>query len=831
MRRTTTVLIILGILGLVVAWGRRGRLLCDERAERQDPVAGRPPGVAVCTPNESAVAIPSAPTSVENDLDRTTEALGETAAEVVIPVGDARSPVTDVQESHSYGEHIADVLDVHIPSHDGAQAEEQREEPPVLRISPPNLESEREGLGDVVCRLTDESDTSMADGIVTVPTWPDDVSSSVDTSLPPSTEEPTVQNALDQPIMASQVGDEQGADDGHRLSPGTDSYPVSLPKKRIIAPGKRGGRHRVTQKTSANHTKGTSQERIELECERHGMAWRIIVELETSSRHLRAYQGEIELEKTPAGAWVLVDLGAPVRVGDTVYALSPGQNFRVFRIGQDGRGRAVLNPSGRGTYLVVVPHGWTLIASELWPRKQSLGVAGWDGYVCETLEGLRAVDDRGRTMEHFRPEGFQVELTGKDISEFEGPGPLFVGSPPEVSAPWQMVSQVVVGHEGQAAPKWRETQKISGATWQGFPPLPTYAGWYFVRFYDQEANLLDSVSFFYMEGLRWVSMQQLQDGSTRVIVEHTDVVDIDLANGSGGELVGRSDGSTKISVPPGPLGNLILVVATDRRDGSELKLPLRLKRVSWAIESQPTDDNDLAWTGHPIRVPMLSAKPASRWSLHVVTSGYGPTPITFRVGSNLVSLPVSSEHRVVMPLHRWAGAVTNEGSVELILSVGSDEWPALVWTLQYRCARCHKTSVERLTMEQHVREQHCLSYHEVTDYQEYQKWARVLRLNVALPDTIYQCLYCNEFIRSDETGGQSMNTAITTHQQAMHRVTGRPTKLNWRVVSTMDEIRSVVKQSWPLMGVCDLCKRPILLAEQQWESHESHHYDEMIVSE
>lgn len=326
-------------------------------------------------------------------------------------------------------------------------------------------------------------------------------------------------------------------------------------------------------------------------------------------------------------------------------------------------------------------------------------------------------------------------------------------------------------------------------------------------------------------------MQQAPDGSTRVIVEHTDVMTIVPANDAPCEIVARSDVLTEISVPPGPRGNLISLVATDRRDGSQVKLPLRLKRVSWAVESEPMDDKNLVWTGAPIRVPILSAKPSSRWALHVSASGYGQTPIHFRVGSNPASLPVSAEHRVVVPLHRWAVDVTNQSTAELIVSVGADEWTALVWTPQYRCSRCQETSAERPAMEQHVREQHALFYHEVTDYQEYRNLARALGLNVTMPDTVYQCVYCNALIRSDQTGGRSMNTAMSDHQKDMHRAMGQTTKLSWRVVKTMDEIRSVVEQSWPRIGVCDWCQRPILLANRQWEEHKDHHYSEMILSE
>lgn len=462
MRRTTTTLIILGILGLVVGWRRRrDRPNKDARVGRSDPIAECSAGVAVLDPQSGVMSTGQT-------------VLGHRSTMAGPPTG---NPNTTGIALHTYDGDFLDLPDVDV-SLEPSQSQKPQEESSLRQMSPPAETPKTDGdFSGGVADTKESLASGPGAGELPVPAWPHSRSPAADESPSPSSGEPPSPNALNSPTNASQVTDGYG----DRPAAKASSYPTSLPKKRID-PGKRGGRHRVTQNTLALYPKRPLPRRFELECERHGMAWRIIVRLGSGSGHLRAYQGDRELARTPDDAWVVVDLVAPVRVGDRLYSLPSRQDFWVFRIGEDGHGRAVLNPGGRGTYLVVVPQEWKIGDSDSRLPRQSLGVVGWSGYVCETLEGLRAIDDHGRTMVDFHQEAFEVEFTGNDISEFEGPGPLFVGSPPEVSAPWQMVSQVVVGREDQAVRPWREMQKISGGRWPGFPTLPSHAGWYFVRF-------------------------------------------------------------------------------------------------------------------------------------------------------------------------------------------------------------------------------------------------------------------------------------------------------------------------------------------------------------
>jgi hypothetical protein len=94
----------------------------------------------------------------------------------------------------------------------------------------------------------------------------------------------------------------------------------------------------------------------------------------------------------------------------------------------------------------------------------------------------------------------------RDASEKQGP--LFVGEPPRIrvhNRNWEHVGTIVLGEEGHAPGKWRTSFTPTPLRDdQGLPAgfVERKAGWYFLRFYDLQDELLDSLDFRFAAGLQ-----------------------------------------------------------------------------------------------------------------------------------------------------------------------------------------------------------------------------------------------------------------------------------------------------------------------------------------
>lgn len=109
----------------------------------------------------------------------------------------------------------------------------------------------------------------------------------------------------------------------------------------------------------------------------------------------------------------------------------------------------------------------------------------------------------------------RFQLVGQELCDAaENVGPLFGGSPPRIMVAdgnWQDVGTIVVGTEGSDREPWRTAFKPS--TDMVEQDMPTdiacrKAGWYFVRLYDLQDELIDSLDFRFGAGLRRITVQE-----------------------------------------------------------------------------------------------------------------------------------------------------------------------------------------------------------------------------------------------------------------------------------------------------------------------------------
>jgi hypothetical protein len=105
------------------------------------------------------------------------------------------------------------------------------------------------------------------------------------------------------------------------------------------------------------------------------------------------------------------------------------------------------------------------------------------------------------------------QLVGNELHDAsENLGPLFAGAPPRMRVAdggWGTVGTIVLGEEGRGTGRWRKAFRPNAALPEQEMPvevLKRKAGWYFVRFYDLQDELIDSLDFRFGAGLREISI-------------------------------------------------------------------------------------------------------------------------------------------------------------------------------------------------------------------------------------------------------------------------------------------------------------------------------------
>lgn len=597
---------------------------------------------------------------------------------------------------------------------------------------------------------------------------------------------------------------------------------------RRIDPLHRGGRYRVVQRKRGLFRPIWNKRRLNLVCERAGMSWRIVAENLPRAPRFEAYQHDKKLRPTADGHWILQDLFEPVVCKGRIYPLPrPSSRFRIFRLANE-RGRAVLSPSGRGTYMIVFPDDWALRQPRGLTKKLSIGIHGWSGVIVPTLDGVEILDHEGNVIETFDRPTIKTRFVGLEVPVFDGPGPLFIGEIPEVEATWEHIAQVILGREG--GPSRRDKIPVKNGQWPGMPSLPHRCGWYFLRFYDHFCNLVDSLNFFCVLGLSSLTVKTLEQGDSEIVFRHSPTLTIRPKPFDSPIAIQEKGDITIATIPPGPLWDWTLWELTDQLDQSALDVSLRLNRLAWAVESHPVSDESLSWGTRLLRIPRASARPTSRWTLHISANGLSNKRIEVNAGDSWDPISLDQGGRLRIPLFRWSATVSaSTQPIRLRLRVEEKIFDVLEWISSYRCLRCSEQSEDSALLSEHVRRAHEVPYRDITSYEEYKTYAPLLGKVVDLPDKVYRCHYCDELVRDDNP---SMNSAMQHHQQTYHHENGVPTKVQFTVLSKVEEIETAIKATFPPIRTCLECYNPVvMLSKEAWVAHADAHYGQMIIRE
>jgi small subunit ribosomal protein S9 len=267
------------------------------------------------------------------------------------------------------------------------------------------------------------------------------------------------------------------------------------------------------------------------------------------------------------------------------------------------QGRLVKSPSW-GSYLVIAPDTWERDETLSGPAPvmpEQVSLAGFKAHFFE-------LDKNGDQDIAFRTPNGESKVIKKKANRFEligiriddvidKIGPIFLEGHPRIldmnEKKWKGVKTIVVGEEGSGRKRW----KISftpdhNKNEQDFPSdfLEKKIGWYFVRFYDDKNNLIDSLDFRLITCLKEIKLPVLgifpyRDGYKSVHVEliHAKDCIIKPENNKKNIQIEIKDDRTILTVPPDPDYDLSYWLVSLGDDHLQVKIGILVERIWWTL--------------------------------------------------------------------------------------------------------------------------------------------------------------------------------------------------------------------------------------------------------
>lgn len=279
-------------------------------------------------------------------------------------------------------------------------------------------------------------------------------------------------------------------------------------------------------------------------------------------------------------------------------------NYLVYKLsGADlTQGRHVMRPC-TGLYLVIVPEDWERDEEFAGIAPATPEPVCLDGYrahffdlVANDSSKIAFIDRMGNPIV-VASGGPQFVIVGHELHDAsEHLGPLFGQSAPRISIAngrWQDVGTIVVGEEGSGSGRWRESLSPNlDLEEQQLPDkIPNIAvGWYFVRLYNLRDELIDSIDFRFVAGLRQITVDSKQPFPSEV--GHTEAT-VEFEHDSSYHLepegvfpetlaVNRNNEKTTVIIPPN--------VTYDRTtwlvglpDSPRVRIEILVERIWWAF--------------------------------------------------------------------------------------------------------------------------------------------------------------------------------------------------------------------------------------------------------
>jgi len=606
------------------------------------------------------------------------------------------------------------------------------------------------------------------------------------------------------------------------------------------SPLKRGGRPRgSTKRRDMQQTSGTKPSSLkpEIVCWNEGRRWIVGIEVPEELETLSVAQNEelLAQDTIDESLYRLRHAEGGVKVtwtgGQTdIPLVGAGRNYLIFKMRKDwkGLGRLIRHPT-TGYYLTIVPQEWKRdeeVSDSASVNPESVQIDGYKAhFFCQEQNrniGIGFVNANGKRIQV--ESGYpRFQIVGREIKDAsEDMGPLFGEQLPRIQTldekGWKGIGVIVVGEEGRGKSRWRiQSFPQVGAKEQKLPQeiANRRGGWYFVRIYDNDDNLSESMDFRFLMALNDIRMESSDflpgpNGYDNVSVQffHQTNCKVELKEEDTQHSlkISSENDLTIVTVPPKPDCDKSHWVL---RDGdAEIEVTVLMERIWWAfgvVGVTPTD-----WVDKPIT---LSRKDFTATTDKVLWVRF-PRPRFVKkieVGFNRSkSRPYQLEVRkrkFIVPLRDFCDAEEIQNPKQkcfLQLFIDSQDKthsaPLLRIRFFFRCKDCEFIT----NSEQEALSHMAVHLSDLIPHLSYEELYK--RSNGSLPSEIYKCSYCPRYVPVEVY--ESATSAIEFHIQqkckkAKHE--GARTIIDFRSVSDVDEIRENVIRNLAHIYKCRIC--------------------------
>jgi hypothetical protein len=549
---------------------------------------------------------------------------------------------------------------------------------------------------------------------------------------------------------------------------------------------------------------------------------------------LEVFQGGKALEDDPnhEGRWHLESLDEEIVLDDGVTRTKLPLNtspFLLFKLSGD-RGMQ-LNRLSTGYHLLISRSGRQFEGTVDPEATQFLGpstVAGHDAYLIYNENGVKTTffcsDSRislgdGASIP-------QIELVGRHLlPKSQEQAPLFQFAPRLQADSWQSIAKIVVGEEGGGRGRWRTSfRPDSQVTIQDLPDSlhQRGGGWYFLRLYDGQGQLLDSFDFRFLPSLHGIEVKGgyfglSATGNPMIEMVHTEECDVRCLEASGllewdTQAEGRTI-RTLATVAATPKSDRLTWAA--RTEHHEIEFVTELDRVWWVVgEGLPSEQDwqrkKLPFKGDYFRATSESQLwlrfPRTRWvkELQAGFTDGGPTrPVPFRVSRQVASVPLREFGDDNLTIAAW----TRDFKVSLVTQTGRTD-ASVVGELEITatCRECGFSTKHKSNLCEHIGSHHLDAN---LRHMTYSDMRRLVPELSKLPEKIFICPHggkdgCQGLTtKSGFRGDPKPQDDMYYHLLSKHKRRERILK----PVEDPDKIREYVIADLPRISVCVLCER------------------------
>jgi len=616
-------------------------------------------------------------------------------------------------------------------------------------------------------------------------------------------------------------------------------------KSYIMEPERRAGRIRIIEPVESV-IKGSTDEKVEnyklkIVCWKDEWIWKIGVELPDDlidNPDVKVFQNNIPLrqDERRENYFNLNLISGRIQIDSPDTNISDldltNESYLVFKLNAGNLNEGILvKRTSKGNYLTVVPNDWhideSISGTQIAEAEQtSLKDYSAHHYVI-TKENERKIGLITNNNESFIVESLKqfYSLQGNLLEDSGGrQGPLFGERLPTLQIndrdQWENINCVIVGEEGEDRENWRRKiitvpDRLSLELSDEITDIRS--GWYFLRLYDSNLQLVDSCDFRFISSLLKVESNNLNlipgdIGYSEAEIELIHTSEFQLISDSNSfdeiEVNTLSPEKTKITVKPKPdIDKIPFIVSS--KGGRDVKLFIPTERIWWSVNQ---GESPGAWEDKTINLTpndfMIGNKsvfirfPANGWasSMRFGFQNRELRDYPVRLDENFIRVPLSNYSDSEFEMNSfgdhllWCEIIHDEEVLKL------NPFKVVNNAKCKYCDNYESTSIEKIII--HIIENHFELVYREPLYSEIQPHLP------HLPKRIYKCAYCPDIEYLKAYSAYPV-TEINRHMDEEHSGNLH----SFRVVDEVNEIRQIISEEIPSYKKCSLCSKLVPQSE------------------